>query len=240
MNLVISGYGRMGREIEKAAQERGHRVTAIVDTPADWKKYDDTIRQADMVIEFSTPASALENIRTCFDLHLPVVVGTTGWHEHASRVRKWCDEESQSFFTASNFSIGVNILHDLTRQLSGFIDRFEEYSITLEEIHHIHKLDSPSGTAISLAGLILDGVERKKKWVNRKANSTEELEIRSVRQDEITGIHTICCESDSDRLILRHEAKNRRGFAAGALLAAEWLAGRKGYFDMKDLLNITA
>jgi len=228
----------MGREIEKAALARGHQILAKLDTPDDWQVQKSLISRADMVIDFSTPDSALNNIRRCFDLNLPVVVGTTGWNENAGLVRKWCLEEHQSIFVASNFSIGVNILYSLTEKLSKMVDQFEDYEISLEEIHHIHKLDAPSGTAIRLAEIILGGVRRKKNWVNRRQSGLEELEIISGREDEIPGIHTIKCESESDRLILRHEAKGRKGFAVGAMLAAEWLKGKKGFFEMKDLLHL--
>jgi 4-hydroxy-tetrahydrodipicolinate reductase len=239
MKIILSGYGKMGREIEKAALARGHQVIEKLDTPDDWVTRTSLISQADVIIEFSTPDSVLGNIRRCFDLHLPIVVGTTGWHQQDDLVKRWCEEEKQAFFTASNFSIGVNILYRLTSQLSSILNRFENYEISLEEIHHIHKLDAPSGTALKLSEIILNGLSRKKKWVNRKQQTGEELEIISVREDEIPGVHIIKCESDSDRLTIKHEAKGRQGFALGALLAAEWLIGKQGYFEMQDLLNLT-
>jgi 4-hydroxy-tetrahydrodipicolinate reductase len=238
VKIVISGYGKMGREIEKAAQLRGHEITAKPDVPNDWISMKSSIRLADMVIDFSTPASVVDNIRRCFDYRLPVVVGTTGWDENTALVRKWCHEENQSLFTASNFGIGVNILYSLTGLLSRIVNNFEDYDIRLEEIHHIHKLDAPSGTAIRLAEIILKETERKKIWVNRPAVSPEELQVTSVREGEIPGIHTISCESDSDKLILRHEAKGRKGLAIGALLAAEWLLGKKGFYGMNDMLRL--
>lgn len=240
MKIVISGYGKMGKEIEKAALARGHQIMAKLDTAEDWSSQKKIISKAEMVIEFSMPGSALNNIRNCFDLKLPVVVGTTGWHEAEGVVRKWCQEEDQAIFVASNFSIGVNILYNLTEQLSRIMNRLDSYEIYLEEIHHIHKLDSPSGTAIRLAEIILGNVDRKKLWVNRPQAGPEELQILSVREGEIPGIHKISCESDSDKLTLKHIAKGRKGFAIGALLAAEWLAGKKGFFEMKDLLRFPA
>jgi 4-hydroxy-tetrahydrodipicolinate reductase len=238
VKIIISGYGKMGREIEKTALARGHEVLAKLDTSDDWIIMTRSVSQADMIIDFSTPDSVLANIRRSFDLHLPVVVGTTGWHENADVVRNWCEVEKQAIFTASNFSIGVNILYSLAGQLASILNRFDDYNITLEEIHHIHKLDSPSGTAINLANIILKELERKKLWINRRQENPEELEILSVREDEIPGIHVIHCESHADRLILKHEAKGRQGFAVGALLAAEWLTGKQGYFEMKDLLHL--
>lgn len=228
----------MGREIEKSALAREHRILAKLDTPEDWMDKQTLISQADMVIEFSTPGSVLGNIRRCFDFHLPVVVGTTGWNEKEDQVKKWCLDEQQAILAASNFSIGVNILYSLTRQLSRIIDDLDDYEISLEEIHHIHKLDAPSGTAIKLAEIILEAVDRKKRWVNHLQGSPEELQVLSVREGEIHGIHKISCESDSDKLTLKHIAKGRKGFATGAILAAEWLNGKTGYFGMKDMLHL--
>jgi 4-hydroxy-tetrahydrodipicolinate reductase len=238
MNIVISGYGKMGREIEKIALARGHSIAARLDHSDDWQVHESMIRQADVVIEFSAPAAVLGNIRRCFDLHLPVVVGTTGWQDAALTVKKWCRDEEQAIFSASNFSIGVNILFSLTRHLSSLLNRFDEYDISLEEVHHIHKLDAPSGTAIKIAEIITANIDRKNCWVNHEPDKPEELQIISVREDEVPGIHTITCESDADRLILKHEAKSRKGFAIGALLAAEWLPGKHGFFEMKDLLHL--
>lgn len=227
----------MGKEIEKAALARGHEVLAKLDVPDDWSAQKNLISQADMVMDFSTPDSALNNIRRCFDLNLPVVVGTTGWHESEGLVKKWCMDERQAIFVASNFSIGVNILYSLTEQLSKLMNHFDDYEISLKEVHHIHKLDAPSGTAIRLAEIILGGIDRKKQWVNRPQASPEELQILSFRENEIPGLHKISCESDSDILTIKHTAKSRKGFAAGSLLAAEWMRGKKGYFGMKDLLH---
>jgi len=237
MKIIISGYGKMGREIEKVALARHHEVLAKLDTPGDWAAQKDLIRQGDVVFDFSIPGSALDNIRNCFDLNLPMVVGTTGWHENAGQVKKWCRDENQAIFTASNFSIGVNIMYIMTEKLARIMNHLDDYNIYLEEIHHVHKLDAPSGTAIRLAEIILGNVERKKHWVNRPQAGPEELQILSVREDEIPGIHKISCESDTDKLTLKHIAKGRKGFAVGAVLAAEWMEGKKGFFEMKDLLH---
>jgi 4-hydroxy-tetrahydrodipicolinate reductase len=239
MKIIISGYGKMGKEIENTAHARGHEVLAKLDSPGDWQEKKQLISRADMIIDFTMPAEVLGNIRRCFDLHLPIVVGTTGWNEHIDIVKSWCEEEKQAIFTASNFSIGVNILYSLAGKLSSLLNSFENYNVRLEEVHHIHKLDSPSGTAINLANIILEKLDRKNNWVNRKQEKPGELEIISVREGEIPGIHTITCESDSDFLILKHIAKNRQGLAIGALLAAEWLEGRQGFFEMKDLLHLS-
>lgn len=237
MKIIISGYGKMGKEIEKTALARGHQILAKIDTPDDWSSQQNLVSQADMVIDFSTPDSALANIRRCFDLNLPLVIGTTGWHESTGLVKKWCIDENQAIFFASNFSIGVNILYNLTGHISKIINQLDDYEIYLEEIHHMHKLDAPSGTAINLAQIILENIDRKKQWVNRQQASPEELQILSVREGEIPGIHKISFESDSDKLTIKHIAKGRKGFAAGALLAAEWMVGKTGFFGMSDLLH---
>lgn len=228
----------MGKEVEKAALERGHTIVAHVDNEEEWMIHQPLLDKADVVIDFSLPATVIANIRRCFDHHIPVVCGTTGWNADEPLVRKWCSEEGQSIFAASNFSIGMNIMFRLAGQLGSLIDRFDEYDITLEEIHHIHKLDAPSGTAIRLAEILLKEVKRKRHWVNRMAGSAEELQVLSVREGEIPGIHSVVCESGNERIVLRHEAKSRKALAAGALLAAEWLTGKKGYFEMNDLMQI--
>jgi 4-hydroxy-tetrahydrodipicolinate reductase len=240
MKITISGYGKMGMEIERAALNRGHEVMAKLDVASDWQKNMSLVKRSDVAIDFSTPGSVVDNIRRCFDLHLPVVVGTTGWNEKIETVKKWCTDENQSLFFASNFSIGINVLNSLTGHLAEIIDQFENYEVAIEEIHHIHKLDAPSGTAIKLAEIILAGIYRKKQWVNHSQAHPEELQVLSVREGEIPGIHTITCESDFDKLVLRHEAKGRQGFAIGALLAAEWLKGKAGFFGMNDLLRFPA
>jgi len=228
----------MGRAIGQAAVERQHEIVARLDAAEDWATLESLKDKPDMVMEFSTPMTAVENIRRAFDLSLPIVVGTTGWHEQEETVRKWCLDDKQAMFTASNFSIGVNILFELTKKLSGLLERFDDFDISIEEIHHIQKLDQPSGTAVKLAEIILKGLKRKEKWVNQVAKAPEELEIISKRVSDVFGIHTIRCASESDFLTLTHEARSRQGFVNGALLAAEWLKGKTGYFGMNDLLGL--
>lgn len=237
MKIVLSGYGRMGREIEKMAAERSHQIIAIVDNPADWIVKEDVISGADAVIDFTTPGSVLGNIRRCFDLNLPFVTGTTGWNEHHALAREWCDEEQQSIFVASNFSLGVNLLFALTKKLAAMMNQVPGFDISLEEVHHVHKLDAPSGTAIRLAELILSISNEKNTWVNRPSENEHELEILSKREGEVTGKHLVKCASRCDILTLSHEALDRQGFAAGALMAAEWLPGKKGWYGMEDLLH---
>ncbi|MFO7615039.1 MAG: 4-hydroxy-tetrahydrodipicolinate reductase [Bacteroidales bacterium] len=236
MKIILSGYGKMGRAIEQAAVTRQHEIVARLDAAEDWTMITSLDDKPDVVMEFSTPMTAVENIRRTFDLGLPIVAGTTGWLEHEETVRKWCSDEKQALFTASNFSIGVNILFDLTKRLSSLLEHFDDFDVSIEEIHHIQKLDRPSGTAVTLARMIIDKWKRKEKWVNRETDKAEELEIISKRVADVFGIHTIRCASESDRLTLTHEALNRQGFAKGALLAAEWLKGKTGYFGMNDML----
>ena len=238
MNIILSGYGKMGKALEKVALARGHQVIAIIDQPEDWDKIGEDKFKDSVVLEFSVPSAAVDNIRHCFDRKVPVVTGTTGWNEKLAMVKKWAEEEQQSIFFASNYSIGVNLMMELARVLSGLLNMTPSYEITLEETHHIHKLDSPSGTAIKLAETIIAGLMTKTRWVNQPATHPEELAIISHREDEIPGIHSIICESAADKLIIRHEAKDRSGFATGAVMAAEWLKGKTGFFEMKDMLAL--
>jgi 4-hydroxy-tetrahydrodipicolinate reductase len=238
LNITISGYGRMGHEVEAVAREMGHRVPFILDTDKDWSEYGDRLKESDVVIDFSQPQSAVPNIKRCFDLGLPIVTGTTGWHEQLEEVRNLCVSRGQTLFFASNFSIGVNILFDLNKRLAVLLNRQEEYDILLEEIHHVHKLDAPSGTAVKLANDILHQVGRKKKWVNHSSDEEIDIPVISKRQGEETGTHKIIWTSSVDRITLTHEAFNRRGFAIGAIRAAEWVIGKKGFFEMKDLLEL--
>jgi 4-hydroxy-tetrahydrodipicolinate reductase len=236
MDIVISGYGKMGKVIEKAALDRGHRIKAILDRPEDWDSIPQTDFAGSVVLEFSIPNAAAGNIRRCFDLKVPVVVGTTGWNDRLAEVRQWTETEGQALFFASNYSIGVNLMFEVTRQLSAMLNTLPGYDISLWETHHIHKLDAPSGTAIRLAEIILENYRAKKEWVNREAAGPEELAIISRREDEIAGIHSFVSESKSDKLVITHEAKDRTGFANGAIMAAEWMRGKTGFFTMKDLL----
>ena len=237
MNIILSGYGKMGHAVETAALTKGHQIIGRLDNEASWADLATPLPQGTVVIDFSTPDSAVSNIRRAFDLRLPIIVGTTGWYGQLPVVKKWCLDEGQSLLYGTNFSIGMNIFFELNRSLAGYLDRFEAYDISLEEIHHIHKLDSPSGTAIRLAEDILKNSRRKKSWKNSPASSPAELGIISRREGEEPGTHIVRCESDDDRIELTHQAKGRTGFASGAILAGEWLLHKKGFFEMKDLLN---
>jgi len=238
MKIVLIGYGKMGKEIEKIARERGHDIHLIVDIDNRGDLVPEKLAGAEAAIEFTGPEAAFGNISACFDAHLPVVSGSTGWLHRLEEVQERCRREGQAFFYASNFSLGVNILFHVNRLLARIMERYPQYDITLEETHHIHKLDAPSGTAITLAEDLLQEITRKKRWVNRPAGQPEELAVLSRRHDEVPGIHTVSYESEMDILTLTHSAKNRRGFALGAFLAAEYLQDRKGCFGMSDLLGL--
>jgi 4-hydroxy-tetrahydrodipicolinate reductase len=182
------------------------------------------------------PSVAVANIRRSFDMGLPVVCGTTGWNDRLAEVKDWVIQEGQALFFASNFSIGVNIVFQVTRALAELLEKFPGYDVTIDETHHIHKLDAPSGTAITLAEIILSELKSKQNWVKGEATGPGELGIISHRIGEVPGTHSIICESVADKITLTHEAKNRSGLASGAILAAEWLQGKQGFFQMQDML----
>lgn len=244
MKIALIGYGKMGKEIEQIALQRTHEIVFIADARnADFLPGD--LNGADAAIEFSMPASAVANILKCFDAGIPVVVGTTGWYEKYEEIKKICIERNQALFTATNFSIGVNVFFEINRRLARLMNNHPEYEVAMEEIHHTQKLDAPSGTAISLANDILSGIKRKTKWIPRDMNgktgekvAPDEFEIVSVRRDTVPGTHIIRYQSEVDQVEIKHEAKNRRGFATGAVMAAEWIAGKKGVFGMSDLLKL--
>ena len=241
MKIALIGYGKIGRAVEAAALERSHRVDVTIDDEDDWMEKLDDLRECDMAIDFSTPGTAVSNIMRCFDLDLPIVVGTTGWYEQLEGVVHDCEQRGKSLFVASNFSIGMNIVFDLNRRLARLMNGHEEYGVGITEVHHVHKLDAPSGTAIALARDIVEELDGKDDWcLVRKGVKVEEEEVPivSVREGEVAGIHEVVYDSEIDRITLRHEAKSRRGLAVGAVLAAEFLEGRKGYYTMRELLDL--
>ena len=239
----------MGRAIEALADERGHEVVVTIDDEDDWMDKLDDLRECDVAIEFSTPATVVGNIMRCFDMDIPVVVGTTGWYDQLESVVHDCQQRGQSLFVASNFSIGMNIMFDLNRRLAQLMNGYEEYEVSIVETHHIHKLDAPSGTAISLANDMIEELDRKEEWQLRKSVTNQGITevhrrlkkdvvpITAIREGEVPGIHEVVYDSDIDTITLRHAAKSRKGLALGALLAAEYLEDKKGYYTMKDLLK---
>ena len=237
MKIALIGYGKMGKTIEQIALQRGHQIVSIIDinNTADFDS--EAFRSADVAIEFTTPATALGNYMRCFEANVPGVSGTTGWLSHLDEVKAKCEQEGKTFFYASNFSVGVNIFFALNRYLAKIMNGFPAYDVRMTEVHHIHKLDAPSGTAITLAEGILDNVERKERWTLETAEQPTDLPIHAIREGEVPGIHEIIYESEADTISIKHDAKSRAGFALGAVIAAEFTAGKKGFLGMNDLFH---
>ncbi|MEG1617057.1 MAG: 4-hydroxy-tetrahydrodipicolinate reductase [Bacteroidales bacterium] len=238
MKIALIGYGKMGHTIERIAIDRGHEIVSIIDRDNQEDFNSDAFKSADVAIEFSMPASAMENYRKCFAANVPVVAGTTGWLDQMPEIKQACEQDGKTFFYASNFSIGVNIFFALNKYLAKIMNNYPAYNVRMEEVHHIHKLDSPSGTAITLAEGILENVDRKTKWEEGREPAADELEITAFRRDEVPGIHTVIYESDVDTISMTHDAKSREGFALGAVVAAEFVKGKKGFLTMADLMKI--
>ena len=239
MKIILLGYGKMGHEVEKTALQRGHEIIAIIDNEEEFRNsgIQEIKNQGDVVaIEFSTPATAFENIKRCFDLNIPVVCGTTAWYEHFDEVKERCEKEGQTLFYAPNFSIGMNIMFMLNSQLAKITEKYD-YKLSLTETHHIHKLDKPSGTAVKLANDIIENNKNYNSWGLDDYTNNGVLPIESIREGEYFGIHEVKAESSCDIISLRHEAFSREGFATGAVIAAEFIQGKKGIFTMNDLLN---
>jgi 4-hydroxy-tetrahydrodipicolinate reductase len=231
MKIALLGYGKMGKVIEKIALERGHEIVLR-------KNITDTfegLTAADVAIDFSAPDAAVSNISTCFNNNIPVVSGTTGWLDEYEKMVTLCTEKNGAFIYGSNFSLGVNIFFELNNYLAKIMSKFSQYSVEMEEIHHLQKLDAPSGTAISLAKGIIEN-SNYKKWTLEKANS-DEIFIDAKRIDNVPGTHTVVYNSEVDLIEIKHVAHSREGFAFGAVLAAEFLIDKKGVFSMKDVLN---
>ncbi len=237
MNIALIGYGKMGKEIEQIALSRGHLIVLKVDITNAESYSTEELKKADVAIEFSIPESAVNNIYKCFDANIPVVVGTTGWLSKLNEVKEKCINQNQTLFYASNYSIGVNLFFKLNEYLAKLMSVYPHYNVSMEEIHHIHKLDAPSGTAISLANQIVEQIKNKEKWVNNLTNNKNELEIVSKRIDEVPGTHSITYACNVDEITITHIAHSRKGFALGAVIAAEWLVGKKGIYGMNDLMS---
>ena len=237
MKIALIGYGKMGREIEKIALDRGHQLVSIIDINNPEEIDSEAFLEADVAIEFTQPETAIANYRNCFDRHIPVVAGTTGWLQYLDEVKQACANGRQTFFYASNYSIGMNIFFAVNQYLARVMNHFPAYDVRMEETHHIHKLDSPSGTAITLAQDILDNIWRKTQWKEATSGFENELLIHSKREGEIPGIHEIIYESAADSIRIRHEANSRRGLALGAVMAAEFTEGKKGFLTMQDMFN---
>jgi 4-hydroxy-tetrahydrodipicolinate reductase len=232
MKIALLGYGRMGKEIEKIALSRGHEIVIRKDVD---DEIDITL--ADVAIDFSVPHSAFNNIKNCIDNNVPVISGTTGWLEKYEDAVALCEEKNSAFIYASNYSLGVNIFFELNKQLAKMMRSLEDYNISMEEIHHTKKLDAPSGTAITLAEGIIEN-STKENWELGDKTSKENIPIIAKRIPEVPGTHTVWYDSEVDSIEIKHTANNRKGFALGAVVAAEWILGKKGVFTMKDVLNI--
>ena len=238
MNIALIGYGKMGKAIEEIALERGHKIVLKVDDQnlADFTK--ENVRKADVAIEFTGPHCAYGNIRGIIEFGVPVVSGSTGWTDRIDEMNKFCQENKGSFLYASNFSVGVNIFFELNKKLASLMASHKEYAISMEEIHHTQKKDAPSGTAITLAEQIMEQLPHKKKWVNDKSDKDEELSIISKREDPAPGTHSIKYASSIDDIEIIHTAHNRKGFALGAVIGAEYIKNKKGIFSMKEVLGL--
>jgi len=238
MKIALIGYGKMGKEIENIALDRGHEIVLKIDITNPEDLTTANLQKADVAIEFTTPASATANYKLCFEAGIPVISGTTGWLEHLSEVHQLCKDMNGTFFYTSNYSLGVNIFFALNKKLAELMAGHREYRIEMKEIHHTQKLDAPSGTAITLAEGIIENNPEKKTWVNYSTDKADELGIISEREGQVPGTHIIKYDSEVDYIEITHCAKSRKGLAIGAVLAAEYSFGKKGILSMNDLLNL--
>ncbi len=244
MKIALIGYGKMGRMIEQIAIGRGHEIVCRIDIDNQQDFDSDAFRSADVAIEFTAPAVAYGNVQRCFERNMKVVSGSTGWmQQHAAEVKAQC-EQGKTLFWSSNFSVGVYLFGLVNRYLARLMNRFADYDVSMEEVHHIHKLDHPSGTAITLAGQILDELERKHDWqavldgeMQAESQKSDTLVIKSIRRGEVPGIHSICYDSTADSITITHDAHSRQGFALGAVLAAEFTASHTGLLSMDQLFE---
>ncbi len=237
MRIVLIGYGKMGKEIERIAMERGHQIVSKIDIENPDDLISLTNKEVDVAIEFSNPISAFSNIMKCIEKQIPIVCGTTGWLEKKAEVEKATQSFDSTFFYASNYSIGVNLFFKLNKQLAKLMQPHAGYDIYTNEIHHVEKKDSPSGTAITIAEGIMSQYSNKKKWVNNEIPGADEIAIWSQRESTKPGTHTVKYISKVDQIEVTHEAFSREGFALGAVIAAEWILGKKGVLGMDDMLN---
>ncbi len=238
MNLAIVGYGKMGKEIEQIALDRGHQIRLIIDEHNIDSIDINSFKDIDVAVEFSKPESAFNNINLCHANNVPVVSGTTGWLDKIEEVITNCKNNNKGFFYASNYSLGVNLFFSLNKYLAKMMNNFKEYDVQIEETHHTQKLDAPSGTAITLAEAIINVMEGKEKWEKENSQSEKSIAIKSFREGNVPGNHKIIYESEFDTIMIEHDAKSRKGFALGAVLAAEFMLGKTGYYTMNDLLKI--
>ncbi|WP_114939936.1 4-hydroxy-tetrahydrodipicolinate reductase [Mucilaginibacter endophyticus] len=249
MKIALLGYGKMGKIIEKIAISRKHEIVLTIDHETLHDLTPENLQKADVVIEFTTPASVLSNIEHCFNADVPVVIGTTGWYEKLPEVKQQCIDGNKSLLWASNFSVGVNVFFHVNKLLAKVMNRYPYYEVQVEEIHHTQKMDSPSGTAITIAEGIINNTDTKNEWVNvlttddsdANANvSANQLLIESLRIDSVPGTHTVIYDSEVDSIEFKHTAHNRNGFALGAVLAAEWLHDKKGFYSVEAMFDFNS
>lgn len=238
MNILLLGYGKMGKAIEKLAIDRGHTITGRITIDNRSELTVDQLKQSDVAIEFSEPEAAVANIKLCLDHGIPVLSGTTGWLAQKEAIDAYTLEKNGTFFYASNFSIGVNLFFKLNETLAALMEKYGDYAIALEEIHHTEKKDAPSGTAITLAEGIMHHNPTKKGWVNETSDHKDTLSIISKREPNVPGTHTIRYSSKIDEIEIKHTAHSREGFAAGAVHVAEWIIDKKGVLSMEDFLQL--
>jgi 4-hydroxy-tetrahydrodipicolinate reductase len=244
MKIALLGYGKMGQIIERFALERGHEIVLKINIDNTEDLTTANLSKADVAIDFSAPDAALSNIYACFDAHLPVVVGTTGWYGELQQVKNDCLSRNNTLLYGSNFSIGVNLFFHISKLMAKLMNDFPAYEVQVEEIHHTQKKDSPSGTAMTLAEDIIEQMDRKKEWVNELVGTAfedvvkkEQLLIESHRIENVPGTHTVLYSSEVDEIELKHTAHNRSGFALGAIVAAEWLQNKQGFYNIADIFN---
>lgn len=244
MKIALIGYGKMGKAIHELANEKNvkldkkhYDISLIIDFDNRNSITKEDLQQVDVAIEFTSPHTAVENIKWCFDADIPVVVGSTGWTDKLTEINQYAIDNNKAFLFAPNFSIGVNIFFEVNRYLAQIMNNHDEYNILLEEIHHTEKKDAPSGTGLHAALDILKRIERKKDWINNETKNIETLSILSKREENVPGTHIVTYESAIDKIDLIHTAHNRKGFAGGALLAADWILNKKGAYSMEDVLG---
>lgn len=235
MKIVLIGYGKMGKTIEGIAQSRGHEIAGRIDVGDDISLFD---KQVDVAIEFTQPEAAVKNLKACFEKGIPVVCGTTGWLQHKDEIENLCRAKNGTLLYSSNFSLGVNLFFKLNEYLSKLMDRYHQYNVSIDETHHTQKKDAPSGTAITLAQGVIKNLKRKKEWSLGTTENPAALVINSFRIDPAPGTHVVKYVSEVDDIEITHTAHSREGFALGAVLVAEWLAGKKGIYTIDDFLQL--
>jgi 4-hydroxy-tetrahydrodipicolinate reductase len=238
MRIALIGYGKMGHMIEEVATQRGHEIVLKIDVNNQHDFNKENISKANVAIEFTGPDSAFNNVMKCLQFGIPTVSGSTGWNDKLEQAKLYCKENNGSFLQTSNFSVGVNIFFEVNKLLAKLMASQPEYDVTMKEIHHTAKKDAPSGTAVTLAEQVLASLPRKKNWVNQPANNKEQLSVISERIDPAPGTHYVKYSSEVDDIEIIHTAHSRKGFALGAVLAAEYISDKKGIFSMKDVLHL--